>query len=106
MYNKKVLFVGNKQLYILKCNGQRSLLALFLLIQKYFSTITCYNDNVIKTPWRFYIEQFSIRRNYYEKETDFSFSDRCHDYRNGSQDAVQETAMLMRETTLLLTTLL
>ncbi|HAT88267.1 MAG TPA: hypothetical protein DCS73_00630 [Roseburia sp.] len=52
---KKVLFVGNKQLYILKCNGQGGLLALFLLIQKYFSTITCYNNNVIKTPWRFYI---------------------------------------------------
>lgn len=41
----------------------------------------------------FYIEQFSIRRNYYEKETDFSFSDRCHDYRNGSRCG-SETAML------------
>ena len=33
---KKVLFVGNKQLYILKCNGQRSLLALFFAYTKIF----------------------------------------------------------------------
>lgn len=33
---KKVLFVGNKQLYILKCNGQGGLLALFFAYTKIF----------------------------------------------------------------------